>query len=246
MSRTPAAGAAVVLVLLVAAGCSTAGNGAASGSLPPTASPIAPSAAAATTRTEPSASATATPFPSFPTVTITDPALIMNVPPGWAELPVENYRLMIESMASAQPSGLVVAAGLDMHLADIDAGLVRLVLVGPSGAPPWTATMIVQVDPPVDSLDAAVRRADRRIAALGGVQPAERRPVRLAAGTGIRRSWVPPLPSAAPSGAVPAQSIEYVVLLEDGRAVWILASAPASSITFPGVVDGAVMTLRPR
>jgi hypothetical protein len=159
----------------------------------------------------------------------------MNVPPGWAELPVENYRLMIESMASAQPSGFVVQAGLDMHLADIDAGLVRLVLVGPSGAPPWTATMIVQVDPPVDSIDAA----------LGGVEPAERRPVTLAAGPGIRRSWAP-LPSAAPSGAVPAQSIEYVVLLEDGRAVWILASAPASSITFPGVVDGAVMTLRPR
>jgi len=246
MTRTPAAGVAVVLALLLAAGCSTAGNGAASGSPPPAASPIAPSAAAATTRTEPSASATATPFPSFATVTITDPALIMNVPPGWAELPVENYRLMIESMASAQPSGFVVQAGLDMHLADIDAGLVRLVLVGPSGAPPWTATMIVQVDPPVDSLDAALRRADRRIAALGGVEPAERRSVTLAAGPGIRRSWVPPLPSAAPSGAVPAQSIEYIVLLEDGRAVWILASAPASSITFPGVVDGAVMTLRPR
>jgi len=173
MNRTPAAGVAVILALLLAAGCSTAGNGAASGSPPPTASPIAPSAAAATTRTEPSASATATPFPSFATVTITDPALIMNVPPGWAELPVENYRLMIESMASAQPSGFVVQAGLDRHLADIDAGLVRLVLVGPSGAPPWTATMIVQVDPPVAS-SADLLRIKRELIPVPEMVPLEK------------------------------------------------------------------------
>jgi hypothetical protein len=245
MSRPRAAGVTVGLALLIAAGCSTARNGGVTGSFAPTASSIAPSAVAATSSTTSSASGTATPFPSIPTVTITDPSLTMNVPPGWAKLPVENYRTMIQSMASAQPSGFVVQPGLDAHLADIEAGLVRLVLVGPSGFPPWTATLILQVDPPVDSLDAAVRRVAGRTAALGGIGPAERRPVTLAAGEGVRRAWVPPMPSGAPSGAVPAQSIEYIVLLEDGRAVWILASGPAASITFPAIIDGAVMTLRP-
>jgi hypothetical protein len=245
MSRPRAAGVTVGLALLIAAGCSTARNGGVTGSFAPTASSIAPSAVAATSSTTSSASGTAGPFPSIPTVTITDPSLIMNVPPGWAKLPVENYRTMIQSMASAQPSGFVVQPGLDAHLADIEAGLVRLVLVGPSGFPPWTATLILQVDSPVESLEAAVRRLDGRTAALGGTGPAERRSVTLAVGNGIRRAWVPQLPSGAPSGAVPAQSIEYIVLLEDGRAVWILASGPAASITFPAIIDGAVMTLRP-
>jgi len=37
-----------------------------------------------------------------------------------------------------------------------------------------------------------------------------------------------------------------VVQLVDGRVLWLFATAPAASLTFPGVIDGAVWTLRPR
>jgi hypothetical protein len=235
----------MVLGLLVAAGCSAAGNGGVNGSFAPPASPSEPTSAPAATPTTLSANGTATPFPTISTVAIADPPLILNLPSGWTELPVESYRTLIENTVAAHPS-FVDRAGLVAHLADLDAGLVRLVLIGPSGSPPWTPTLVIEVDHPAASLDAAVARIDRRFTAFGGIGSTERSAVTLAAGQGIRRAGVHPLPSPAPSGSVPAQSIEYIVQLADGRVLWLFATAPAASLTFPGTVHTAAITLRPR
>jgi hypothetical protein len=235
----------LVLALgLLVVGC-TASGGTSSG----------PATPGATATSVPSPSPSPSPTPSTPpaatatirastgtVVAIDDPALSVTLPERWGRIPLEDYRLIVANELDGS-SGAARTA-LRAHLADIDGGAVRLVAGGRSGLDPWSATMVFQMRPRAATLDEAIEAVDRMFVGLGAATGSERHPVTLAVGDGIRRVATHPLPPAAPSGGVPAQTVEYFIGLADGRTLWILATAPAGVATFPALIDAAVASLR--
>ena len=55
-----------------------------------------------------------------------------------------------------------------------------------------------------------------------------------------------PVSSDAPAGSVPARSIDYVILLDDGRTLVIQASGPEAAEGFATLIDDSVSTLARR
>jgi hypothetical protein len=125
----------------------------------------------------------------------------------------------------------------------IDRGAVRLVASGPAGFEGWNGTIIVQIDDGDATLEDAVARVT---AASMETANREMRDVDLEIGRAIRISSMFALTPDAPEGSVPSHTIEYVVRLEDGRTLWLMATGPQAAAGFDALIDPAVATLRRR
>jgi hypothetical protein len=71
-------------------------------------------------------------------------------------------------------------------------------------------------------------------------------PVTLAIGPAVRRVETHAVPPGSTTFQVPSRSVEYIARLDDGRTLWILASAPAVATTFDALIDASVMTIKAR
>ena len=99
----------------------------------------------------------------------------------------------------------------------------------------------------------ATRHSTRRWHALTSsrrtISPATSREqdhVTFGFGEGERIETIHPVRSDAPAGSVPARSIDYVILLDDGRTLVIQASGPEAAEGFATLIDNSVSTLAMR
>ena len=239
----------LILLLAVAlSGASCVGSGAVSpsGNLierSPSAT-VAPSASVLQIATAtPAPWLVGTPTPGAPaTVEIDDPDLTLTLPVGWAEYDMAMYRSLIEQFAES--SSPEVQALLAVHLKAIDAGAVRMAAGGlVAGA---NASYIIQVDSGDRSLEAAVARIRRFEAMATGSTVVDDGPVTLAIGPAVRRVETHAVAPGEEAGLVPSRTVEYIARLDDGRTLWILASAPGVATTFDALIDASVMTIKAR
>lgn len=240
------------LTLALAVGLTTvacAGSGAASASVDPrTPSPSAtarPTAslgqvATASPRSSPTTVA-GTPTPHVPAaVEIDDPALRMTLPEGWAEYPMDTYRLLIDSFAKA--SSPEVQAFYARHLKDVDSGAVKLAAGGFIGGA--VGSLIIQVDSGDRSLDAAVTRLRDLGMTPTDSTLVDERSATLRIGKAVRLVETHAVPAGVQG--VPSRTVQYIARLDDGRTLWILASGPAAAPAFEALIDASVMSLRSR
>jgi hypothetical protein len=167
----------------------------------------------------------------------------MTLPPGWEEQAVSSYRDRI-STESKQNTGAVRAA-MEELVRDADAGKVRSLAVGLTDYRAAFGTIIIQVNEGDASLEAAVSRIEKRHDFVPH-SDFEEQNVDLAVGKAVRMSAIFPVRPNPPPDAIPNHTVDYVVRLEDGRTLWIQASAPAAAKAFDAVIDGTVLTLRTR
>jgi hypothetical protein len=167
----------------------------------------------------------------------------MTLPPGWEEQAVSGYRDRINS-ESKQNSGSVRTA-MEELVRDADAGKVRSFAVGLTDYRAAFGTIIIQVNEGDASLEAAVSRIEKRHDFVPH-SAFEERNVDLVVGKAVRMSAIFPVRPNPPPDAIPSHTVDYVVRLEDGRTLWIQASAPEAAKAFDAVIDGAVLTLRTR
>ena len=236
MRRSPRRLPALLLaVAIVATGCQLPGGAWLSLLAGPDDPPIASPAAPAPTPGSPLL---------FERATIDDPDLTMALPVTWTTLPLDTYRdLMVYLRDSAPASERPLYV---YHLKEVDSGATRLVASGPSGFAPWTGTMVFEVDAGDASLDAAVARVDKLTAAISPATSREQHHVTFGFGEGERIMTTHAVSPDAPAGAVPARSIDYVILLDDGRTLVILASGPEAAEGFATLIDDSVSTLARR
>ena len=185
----------------------------------------------------------ATPTPGVSaTVEIDDPDLTLTLPVGWAEYDLAMYRSLIDSFG--KESSPEVQAMLETHLKAIDAGAVRMAAGGlVAGA---NASYIIQVDSGDRSLEAAVTRIRRFEAMSAGSTAVDEGQVSLGIGPAVRRVETHAVPPGSTIKGIRSRTVEYIVRLEDGRTLWILASAPAVATTFDASIDASVMTIKAR
>jgi hypothetical protein len=253
MSAVDRAGGAIIAIVALAVTMSACqGAGGSPPSLANTASAL-PSAnhspePSGEPTASPGASAVATavssPSPSSAAASFDDPDFVLALPEGWREVPMATYRFLVATAAKGAPAP--VRAFSLLHLADIDAGRIRLAALGPLGMPQQAATMFVQIDVGDVSLAAASSRIKRLMRAIGPPDTEDERPVRLPIGNAIRIVTTQGGGSNAPAGTVPSRAIQYVVRLTDGRTLWIDAVAPAEYESFVAHVDASMATLRAR
>jgi hypothetical protein len=175
-------------------------------------------------------------------VEIDDPDLTLTLPVGWAKYEMAMYRSLIESFAKT--SSPEVQAILETHLKAIDAGAVRMAAGGfVAGA---NASYIIEVDSGDRSLEAAVSRIRRFEMGASNTTLVEEGPVTLAIGPAVRRVETHTVPPGSATLGVPSRTVEYIARLDDGRTLWILASAPAVATTFDASIDASVMTIKAR
>jgi hypothetical protein len=185
----------------------------------------------------------ASPTPGIPaTVEIDDPDLTLTLPVGWAEYEMATYRSLIDQFAKA--SSPEEQAILAEHLKAIDAGAVRMAATGFVASA--NASYIIQVDSGDPSLEAAVTRIRRFESMATGTTLVDDGPVTLAIGPAVRRVETHAVPPGSTFQGIPSRSVEYIARLDDGRTLWILASAPAVSTTFDPLIDASVMTITAR
>jgi hypothetical protein len=129
---------AVASVVLVAA---CAGARPSEALSPPVASPSAPVAAAASpiTGASPSPSPSGQPVP----FALNNPRIAGTLPPGWREVPIEDFRRQIVEFAKAYPEAAEATA---RQLREIDVGELRLVIQGKSGPSIDTITVSIRTD----------------------------------------------------------------------------------------------------
>jgi hypothetical protein len=183
------------------------------------------------------------PTPGPPaTVEIDDPDLTLTLPFGWGEYEMAMYRSLIDQYAKA--SSPEVQALLSIHLKAIDEGAVRMAATGfVAGA---NASYIIQVDSGDRSLEAAVTRIRRIEAMATGSTVVDDGPVTLAIGPAVRRVETHAVPPGEEATSVASRTVEYIARLDDGRTLWILASAPAVATTFDALIDASVATIKAR
>jgi hypothetical protein len=190
------------------------------------------------------AATSASPSPSSAAGSIDDPDLVLALPQGWRNVPIATYRFLVATGAEGA-SAPIRAASL-LHLADIDAGRVRLAALGPLGMPQQAATMFVQTDTGDSSLAAAASRIKRLLRTIGPPDTEDEGLVRLPIGDAIRIVTTQGSGPNAPAGTVPSRAIQYVIRLPDGWTFWIDAVAPAAYESFVAHVDASMATLRAR
>jgi hypothetical protein len=247
-SFNPAAGrcwlpALLLLVAVSAGGCQTsvaswvslfAGtNGLPTGSPPATGS---------TADATPTPDAGSSDYP-VEQATIEDPDLTLTLPVRWTTTPIDTYRGMIVAARDALPA--TDRALYTDHLKKIDSGAVRLVASGPSGFEPWIGSMFFEVDSGDPSLDAALARVEKLMAANAPATTREQRHITFPFGECERIVTTHALTPDAPVGSVPARGIDYVIRLVDGRTLLIQAVGPEAAQCFDGMIDASVMTLAP-
>ena len=145
-----------------------------------------------------------TPTPRVPaTVEIDDPALRMTLPEGWAEYPMETYRLLIDSLSKA--SSPEVQAFYARHLKDVDSGAVKLAAGGFIGGA--VGSLITQVDLGYCSLDAAVTRLRDLGMTPTGSTLVDERSATLPIGKAVRLVETHAVPAGVPRCPVPNRPI---------------------------------------
>jgi hypothetical protein len=232
--------AAVIGVIVAVSGCGPATE-LPSGSAGP--SPVASAAFGSASPAAPSPSAAAPSASPGPSIAIADPDLAMTLPPGWEEQLVSAYRDRINTQ-SAQNTGSVRAA-MEELVRDADAGKVRILATGLTDYRAAYGSIIIQVNKGDPSLAAAIKRIEKRHD-FGPHSDFEERDVELAVGKGVRMSAIFPVGPNSPPAAIPSHTIDYVIRLQDGRTLWIQASAPEAAKAFDAVIDSAVATLTAR
>ena len=180
----------------------------------------------------------------FERATIDDPDLVLSLPVKWATIPLDMYRGLLVSLRDNAPAKQ--QALYAYHLKELDSGAARLVASGPSGFAPWTGTIVFEVDSGDATLDAAVARVDKLAAAISPASSRDQHHVTFGFGEGERIVTTHPVSSDAPAGSVPARSIDYVILLDDGRTLVIQASGPEASEGFATLIDDSVSTIARR
>jgi hypothetical protein len=243
---------AIVVLALAMAGCqgeggsspslAAASHDAATASAPPTANHW--SEATGVPTTSPGASSGATASASSAAASMDDPDITLALPEGWREVPIATYRFLVATAAEGAP--VSVRPTLLAHVADIDAGRVRLAALGPPGMPQQAASVTFQVDSGDASLAAAMSRIERLALAIAPSDTEDRRAVSLPIGDAIRIVTTHNSESIAPAGTWPSRAVQYVIRLHDGRTLWIDAVAPVEYEAMVAHVDASVATLRAR
>lgn len=210
---------ALVVVLLVA-GCTSQAAASQTDQPRPTV-PAGASASATDTSSAPGASAS----PAWIPVTIKDPALVLDIPANWQQLPLAAVEQQLKGQLPTLTGDVAKAWQYVINL--IDTGEARSMFEGPSAVVPFTATIQLVVLTNSDSLAAAVARQQVSDSVLFGAG---------AARTTVD-STLPIGPATCvtvvsqPTGGSPTQDIEYFVRL-DGSTILLLGAAPADDATF--------------
>jgi hypothetical protein len=162
------------------------------------------------------------------------------IPPGWEEGDLAVYRSTLESRRKAAEGQ--ARTNLEWTIQRIDDGIIRVLAGGPSATPSATATVIVSVEESGDAdVDAA---AARRIAELDdrlvGTTFEEQTAVDLPIGHAVRI-----VRSGGRPGSTPSRSIEYIVVLPDGRTLLFSGGAPESDEAFTDLFARIARTLNP-
>ena len=232
----------VLAVLIV--GCAPTGGGSSDGPMTPA---TAPSTIAVSTRPIASVGASASALPTSsprPVTNIDDPDLTIELPPDW--LVVRVARLREQAVQGSTSTIDAVRKVNEQLIRDIDSNVVRLVAFGPSGAPPWQGTMIIQVTTAA-SIEEQTARIERLQATFATPSSSGRLDITLPIGKGVRLSNTSDPPPGSEGQAVAGRGIDYVIKLDDGRILWINSTGPEASTTFAGMIDRAVTkTLRRR
>jgi hypothetical protein len=196
------------------------------------------------------ATAAATPGPTgssaYPVeqASIYDPDLTLNLPVRWTTMSMDTYRSLIVTIREIAPAKM--KALYTDQLKVVDSGAVRLVASGPSGFKPWTATILIEVDEGDRSLEAAVARVKKLVAASSPLTNLEQRHITFSFGECERLVMTQAFPPDAPAGSIPARAIVYVIRLVDGRTLLVEASGPEAAQGFDSLIDASVMTLAER
>jgi hypothetical protein len=231
-------------VAVLVGGCASTGSGS---SAAPAKASTEPSFLAASERPGASVSASSTPIPTSsprPFTEISNPDLSIELPNDW--LVVRIARLREQAVQGSSSTIAAVRMVNELLIRDIDSGAVRLFAFGPSGMPPWQATMMIQVTTAA-SIEEQTARITKLQTTFAKPSSSERTDVTLPVGNGVRLSNTADAPPGSEGQAVAARGIDYVIKLDDGRILWINSTAPEASTTFEGMIDWAVTkTLRRR
>lgn len=175
--------------------------------------------------------------------TFEDPAMALTLARDWRAIAESTVRLQLEQ-ASSMMTGPYKAL-VDQKLADLDAGSLRLFVVGPSGFDPWQGTMSIEVFDG-GSADTRIGALEARAKTLGVVTNVNRGNVTLLIGSATRLSMTVGVPKGFDQSAIPSHGVAYAVDLGDGRTLVIDASGPEAATSFADLIDMMVSTLRPR
>jgi hypothetical protein len=234
----------ILLAIALVAGCGRTGG----------ASPVSPSSASsatpservvATTSPPPSSSpghATAT-LPAAVTATIDDPALAVTLPEGWQTLEAAVARAQLAQ--AAQNATGEMKTQIEVKLAEIDAGSIRLLAAGPSGFAPWQGTVTFEVFD-TGSAETRIGELETFNKSFAPILSSERTAVKVPIGSAIRLSVLADVPKGFEGKAIPAHGLAYGIELDDGRILMINATGPTASTTFADMIDAAVASIRPR
>ena len=238
-ARVARASLVATLVVVIAACGSAAVTGPTSSPFAASPSPLVPSSSAPIIGPSPPAAESAAPS-ADQLATIDDPDLTFELPTGWRVVPLPAF-LKQEQQASALATGPIKQLS-DQIVAEIQSNALRLVAMGPSGLPPWTGSILLEVTDAA-TVEDQVTRIQTRASIFGAPLTTERSEVATPLGQAVRLSILsPPLPPPAKSAA--ARSLNWVIRLEDGRVLWFNAAGPQASQTFEAMIEAAVATLR--
>jgi hypothetical protein len=168
----------------------------------------------------------------------TDPNLSLQLPPGWRSIAVTDTRKLVVQMMAVMTDPALKRA-FEWQLAELDSGVVRLAGRGISTPSCASASILLEIRPRAASVDDAVEAWQAHLAEAGLPPVTEAsEPVDLSIGHAVRRTL-----TTNPPGGIPSRSIEYVVLLGDGRVAILIGVAPAIDAGFPALVDATAQSM---
>ncbi len=192
---------------------------------------------------QPSVAATTT--PSIPTgwrlATLTGLGMSYALPSTWSPVNLPSVR---DQLATAVSSGTVtgeIARAWSWIRDQIDAGLIISVTSGPSTVTGYTDSIyVVVLDNSLElraAVDAAWADAPHSLIESITVD----RAVHLPAGDMVLRQT-----TSEPQGGAPSQTVNYFVLLDHERLLWLSATAPSGESSFPPFIASIAETLARR
>lgn len=175
--------------------------------------------------------------PGAGTVEIHDAGVKFDHPAGWSDKSVSDVRSMLEQQLSTTTGE--VHQAFQTAIDDIDRGVVQAVLLSVPTADGFTESVLVQVEDRSEDLAAAAARRLDYVTKL--TQPVA---------TSITDAELPFGPakvveaSTTPRGGSLSHSIEYVVLLADGRTLTLLGTGPSTDEAFDDTMRTIAVSLK--